>query len=134
VPIIATDVTALLMVYDMRRSVAFYRDVLGFEVLQNHEPDGHLYWVMLRLGGARLMLNAEFEDDKRPPALMPRRPGDCGVILYFSCDDVQQAYEHLRSKGCDAKQPKTTYYGMTQLHVTDPDGFQLCFQQPSSRA
>jgi catechol 2,3-dioxygenase-like lactoylglutathione lyase family enzyme len=50
----------------MRRSVAWYRDMLGFEVVQSHEPDGHLYWAMLRLGDATLMLNAQYED-KRPP-------------------------------------------------------------------
>jgi uncharacterized glyoxalase superfamily protein PhnB len=133
-PITATGVTTLLMVYDMRRSLAFYRDALGCEVLQSHEPDGHLYWAMLRLGGARLMLNAEFEDHKRPPAPPPRRPGDRGVILYFDCEDVQKAYEHLRSRGCGVKEPKTTYYGMTQLHLTDPDGFELCFQHAASGA
>ena len=66
-PITATNVTPLLMVYDMRRSVAFYRDVLGFEVVQTWEPDGHLYWAQLKLGGAVMMLNAEYEDDQRPP-------------------------------------------------------------------
>jgi catechol 2,3-dioxygenase-like lactoylglutathione lyase family enzyme len=40
--------TPLFQVFDMRRSVAWYRDMLGFEVVQSHEPDGHLYWAMLR--------------------------------------------------------------------------------------
>jgi hypothetical protein len=56
----ATNVTPLLQVYDMRNSVEWHCDVLGFEVLQKHEPEGHLYWAMLKLGDAVLMLNAKY--------------------------------------------------------------------------
>src|SRR6478672_3167857 len=67
----ATHVTPLLQVFDMRASVAFYCDVLGFELAQTHEPDGHLYWAMLKLDDAVLMLNAKYEDEHRPPAPLP---------------------------------------------------------------
>ncbi|MGD0390256.1 MAG: VOC family protein [Tepidisphaeraceae bacterium] len=130
-PIISRKVTPLIQVFDMRRSVAWYRDVLGFEVLQTHEPDGHLYWAMLKLGDAVLMLNAKYEDDKRPPAPPERVDGHDDLTLYFDCPDVDEAYEFLKSRGCDAAAPQTTYYGMRQLTVTDPDGFELCFQHPA---
>jgi catechol 2,3-dioxygenase-like lactoylglutathione lyase family enzyme len=45
--ITARKITPLLEVYDMRRSVAFYCDILGFEIQQKWEPDGHLHWAML---------------------------------------------------------------------------------------
>jgi catechol 2,3-dioxygenase-like lactoylglutathione lyase family enzyme len=38
--ITVTSITALLQVYDMHKSVAFYRDTLGFEVVHKYEPDG----------------------------------------------------------------------------------------------
>jgi hypothetical protein len=28
----------------------------------------------------------------------------------------------------DVKEPKVAPYGMKQLHLTDPDGYLLCFQ------
>jgi glyoxylase I family protein len=121
------SLTPLLMVYDMRRSVAFYRDVLGFEVLEDWEPDGHLYWAMLKLGDAVLMLNADYEDDKRPP-----EPGpliEHKLTLYFACRDVDAAYAQLRDLRCDAKEPVNTHYGMRQVFLRDPDGFSLCLQQ-----
>lgn len=107
-PIKAQGVVPLLQVYNMHRSTAFYRDVLGFEVLQTHEPDGHLYWAMLKLGGTRIMLNARFEDDERP-ASEPANTGHNDLTLYFDCPNVEEAYEHLRTKGSRVSAPNTRF-------------------------
>src|SRR5579862_5526061 len=120
----------LFQVYDMHRSVAFYRDVLGFEVIDRHAPNGHFYWAMLKHGNARLMLNAKFEDEHRP-AKPPAQTGHQDVTLHINCSNADEVYTALRGKGQVAKEPVTTYYGMRQVHVTDPDGFDLCFQHQS---
>jgi uncharacterized glyoxalase superfamily protein PhnB len=130
-PIQSHRATPLFQVFDMRRSVAWYRDMLGFEVVQSHEPDGHLYWAMLRLGDATLMLNAQYEDEDRPAQEPPSLPGHHDVTLYFDCPDVDAAHKHLEAKDVKSSGPKVTYYKMKQLTVTDPDGYQLCFQQPA---
>lgn len=41
------------------------------------------------------------------------------------------AYMHLRAHGVAAKEPKIAHYGMKQLYVIDPDGYNLCFQWPA---
>jgi glyoxylase I family protein len=77
-------VTPLLEVFDMRRSVAFYRDVLGFDVVQEWAPDGNLYWAMLKLGAAVLMLNARYEvaaQPAEPDAARSRRAHGHGTVL-----------------------------------------------------
>lgn len=125
----ATSVTPLFQVFDMRKSVAFYRDVLGFEVLHTHEPDGHLYWAMLKLGSAVIMLNAKYEDHLRPPT-PDKTPDHDDITLYFACPDVDAAYEHVIAKGVKVRPPETVHYGMKQLTIRDLDGFDLCFQQP----
>jgi uncharacterized glyoxalase superfamily protein PhnB len=84
---------------------------------------------MLKLGDAVIMLNSKYEDDDRPPQPDGTKHDD--MTLYFACPDVDAAYEHLRAKGAKVAPPKATYYGMKQLHVKDPDGFDLCFQQPA---
>jgi glyoxylase I family protein len=122
------SITPLLQVFDMHKSVAFYRDILGFEVVDKYEPDGHFYWAMLRDGDAALMLNAKYEDEHRPSEPV-RVAGHNDLTLYFGCPDVDGAYTELRGNGCEVKEPETTYYGMRQLTVKDPDGFELCFQQ-----
>jgi glyoxylase I family protein len=129
--IVAKDVTPLLQVFDMEKSVAFYRDLLGFAVVNEWRPDGHFYWAMLKLGGAVVMLNAKYEDDQRPPTPDARANAvHADITLYFDCADVDGAYAFLRDKGVDAKPPAVAHYGMKQLYLKDPDGFELCFQQP----
>jgi catechol 2,3-dioxygenase-like lactoylglutathione lyase family enzyme len=125
-------VCALLQVFDMPASIRFYRDVLGFEIVQTSAPGDHFDWCWLRLGGADLMLNTAYEDPDRPAAPEPARVAahsDTG--LFFGCPDVDATYAHLRAHGFDVKEPKVAPYGMKQLYVSDPDGYGLCFQWPA---
>lgn len=125
-------VCPLLEVFDMPRSIAFYRDVLGFEVVKTSAPGERFDWALLRKDDAELMLNTAYEDDERPPAPDPARvSGHADITLFFGCPDVDAAYAHLRARGVEVPPPSTTGYGMKQLTVTDPDGFALCFQWPA---
>ena len=64
----------LLQVFDMPTSIAFYRDVLGFEVESTSKPGGeHFDWALLKLNGVELMLNTAYEEDARPPGPDPAR-------------------------------------------------------------
>lgn len=125
-------VCTLLQVFDMPASVRFYRDVLGFEVVQTSPREGDQFdWGLLRLNDAHVMLNTAYEQDSRPA--LPERTrsiahGD--TCLYFSCSDVDAAYRHLKSKGIEVDEPEVAPYGMRQLYVRDPDGYALCFQWP----
>jgi glyoxylase I family protein len=120
----------LLQVFDMSTSIKFYRDVLGFEVVTTSNPRGeHFDWALLRLHGVELMLNTAYEEDARPPAPDPARiAAHDDTCLYFGCPDVDAAYAHLRARGVAAKEPKVAPYGMKQLYLNDPDGYNLCFQ------
>jgi glyoxylase I family protein len=120
----------LLQVFDMPTSIKFYRDVLGFEVVTTSNPGGeHFGWALLRLNGVELMLNTAYEEDARPPAPDPARiAAHDDTCLYFGCPDVDAAYAQLRARGVAAKEPKVAWYGMKQLYLNDPDGYNLCFQ------
>ena len=128
-----TGVTALLQVFDMPTSVRFYRDILGFEVMDTTEREGDQFdWGWIRLNDTRLMLNTAYEQDERPAQPDPARiRAHRDTCLYFRCPDVDAAYRHLRDKAVDVKEPKVAPYGMKQLYVTDPDGYCLCFQWPA---
>lgn len=126
-------VCVLLQVFDMPTSVRFYRDVLGFEVVQTSVREGDQFdWGLLRLGEATLMLNTAYEQEYRPPqpdkSLVAAHNDTC---LYFGCPDVDAAYRHLLDHGAEVEEPKVAPYGMKQLYVRDPDGYGLCFQWPA---
>lgn len=125
------SVCALLQVFDMPTSLAFYRDALGFEVLETSNPRAgdRVDWCYLKSGKAELMLNTAYEEPERPAAPEePRAAAHSDTCLYFGCPDVDGAYEYLRAKGIAADAPKVAPYGMKQLYLRDPDGYYLCFQ------
>lgn len=127
--------TPLVQVYDMPRSIRFYRDVLGFEVVA-HSPEfgeDFFHWVLLRLGQAELMLNTAYEDNRPPSPDARRMAAHRDTCLFFGCPDVDAAYEHLRRKGLEVKPPNVAPYGMKQLSFSDPDGYELCFQWPAKQ-
>jgi glyoxylase I family protein len=124
----------LLQVFDMPTSIAFYTDVLGFEVISTSSPGPRFDWALLKLNNVELMLNTAFESDARPPAPDPTRlAGHADTCIYFGCPDVDAAYTFLRGKGLDIKKPVVQHYGMKQLYVRDPDGYVLCFQWPATQ-
>jgi glyoxylase I family protein len=129
----------LFQVFDMPTSIAFYRDVLGFEVVTTSAGDkpksDQFGWALLRLNGVELMLNTAYEDDARPPAPDPARiAAHDDTAIYFGCPDVDGAYAYLSERGVKVKAPTIAHYGMKQLYVADPDGFNLCFQWPTKPA
>lgn len=117
----------LLVVYDMRRSVAFYRDVLGFEIESSWEPDGHFYWAQLKCGETRLMLNAEFEDEERRPE--HERPHSQDATFCFYPHDVVALREAIIGRGGSPGKLQQTHYEHTQFELHDPDGYKLMFTQ-----
>jgi len=128
-------VCTLLQVFDMPTSVRFYRDLLGFEIIQTTTPrNGDQFdWGLLRLGETELMLNTAYEQDKRPAAPDPVRiAAHRDVCLYFGCPDVDGAYRHLLSHGIDVEEPQIAPWGSKQLYLRDPDGYTLCFQWRAS--
>ena len=128
--------TPLIQVFDMATSLKFYCDVLGFTIHMaddnTHAPDHN--WVWLRRNDIDLMLNTAYDSDERPPSTDARHvAAHDDTTLYFGAPDVDAVYAHLLAHGIKVGKPKVAYYGMKQLYLRDPDGFELCFQCEASR-
>lgn len=125
----------LLQVFDMPRSLAFYRDCLGFEIVQAAPPAAagdDFGWCWLRRGSAEVMLNTAYDPEAiRPAAEEPGRvAAHDDTCLYIGCPDVDGVYRYLIDRGVRCDPPTDAPYGMKQLYLKDPDGFGLCFQWP----
>lgn len=126
----------LIQVYDMAEALRFYRDALGFELVSASEevdtPEGHFFhWCWLKLGNAHLMLNTAYDEGERPLQRDPTRQaahGDTG--LFFDCPNPDAVAEYLRGRGVTVSGPKDAPYGLRQLWMRDPDGYEVCFQAP----
>lgn len=116
------EIWPLLFVDDIARSLEFYRDRLGFEVVAEARDGDRLYWCRLRRDAASLMLQQTEAED-----------GDLshrgrGVVLYFLCDDADAMHAELTTRGMKLSAPQTAEYGMRQVEIVDPDGYDLCFE------
>lgn len=77
------------------------------------------------------MLNTQYEDDSRPPGRDPANvAAHHDTIIYFGCPQVDAAYEYLTKMGIKSDAPTVAPYGMKQLYLLDPDGYNLCYQWP----
>lgn len=113
----------LLTVEDIQRSIAFYRDRLGFEVVAEASTAGTTYWCRLaRQGGSLMLQQAEPAEDG------PAEGRGRGISLYLVCDDADAMYAELVDRGLSLDPPQEAYYGMRQLFVPEPDGYAICFE------
>ena len=133
------DLTACvpyLEVFDMAASVAFYRDVLGFQVKfatpEVETAEGRFsHFVRLARGEVDLMLNTAYDSNERPPERSEARWAGCRhVHLYIDADDVPALYAQMTGRGLQAAAPAETAYGYLAFHASDPDGYRLVFHQP----
>ena len=131
--------TPLIQVFDMPQALAFYRDVLGFEVVsaspEVETPEGRFsHWTWLRLGAADLMLNTQYDSGERPPkpdAAHLAAHGD--VCFYVGCSDVDAAHQRLTRRGLKVEPPTMTAYGLRLFSAKDPDGYTVVFQESLSQ-
>jgi uncharacterized glyoxalase superfamily protein PhnB len=123
------ELVPLLFVEDIGRSADFYRERLGFEMTMKWEPAGKLSWCRLEHGRASLMLQQALPEEDGPAEGRGR-----GVGFYFNCHDADAMHADLASRGLSLAAPKASFYGMNQLFVKDPDGYELCFQSVVERA
>ena len=113
--------SASLTVADLERSVAWYRDVLGFAIDQNHERNGRRIAVSLRAGEVRLLLGQD--DGSRGT---DRAKGE-GFSLQITTDqNVDDVAKRITDDGVSLDlEPADTPWGTRAFRFRDPDGFKF---------
>lgn len=120
-----------IQVFDMTLALQFYRDVVGFVVVQSSGEGDDVDWVLLQMGESWLMLNTVYEKDARPPKPDPARvTGHEDAAFFFSCPDIDLMYTYLISKNVKVESPFITGYGFKAINLKDPDGYGITFHWP----
>ena len=118
-PALVAPVSRRLIVTDPARSVAFYRDVLGFGVRDAHEDSGLPAAAEVVYGPARIQFataSVGEDDDRR--------------ALFFECDDVAAMREAVKDHGGDpGALQDVNWIKMRIFEIRDPDGHVLWFGQ-----
>ena len=113
-------VTNTLIVRDVKRSVAFYRDVLGATVLREGEP------TFLRLGNIWLTINVGGgPTDDKPEVLAspPRDPNILSIFLNLRVTDIRRYYDLWSSRGAKFITVPRVHATELRCYMRDPDGY-----------
>jgi len=113
-------VTNTLIVADVARSTAFYRDVLGAEVLREGEP------TLLRLGNVWLTINVGGgPTDDKPDVIArpPRSLTDLSFFLNLRVSDINRCYERWRARGAAFITEPKVHASELRCYMRDPDGY-----------
>lgn len=123
--------TPNLVVADVERSMAFYRDVLGFTVDATVPENPPHVFVSLTSGAVEIFLNAPEPAVAEYPAFRGRPIGGT-LTLFVEVDDVRGAHESLKDRVTIVMPLVTQWYGLTEFAFTDPDGYVITFAQKPS--
>jgi catechol 2,3-dioxygenase-like lactoylglutathione lyase family enzyme len=103
-------------VKSMPASVAFY-EKLGFAVENRNDEWG---WAMLRCADCQLMLDQSINLHPGIPRIS---------VLYLYPENLADFHRRARKNGLAIPELDTTFYGMAEFRVEDPDGNRLWIGQ-----
>lgn len=124
--------TPNLVVSDVERSVAFYRDVLGFAVEASVPDAAPFVFAWMKRGAIDLFLNAPEAAIEEYPAFRDRPIGGT-LTLFFEVNGIRQAWTDLENKVKVAMPLEVKWYGMTEFAFEDPDGYLITFAEREAK-
>ncbi len=108
-------------VNDLDKSLAWYRNILGFVVEERWEQDGTLMGVSLQAGGVTFMIG---QDDWKKGR--NRKKGEGFRLYCTTTQDVDALAKEIQARGGKLdSEPRDQPWGTRDFSLTDPDGFKI---------
>jgi catechol 2,3-dioxygenase-like lactoylglutathione lyase family enzyme len=122
-----TAISPFFIVSNVDRTIAFYRDKLGFETTFQ-QPEQNPFFAVIRREGAQLLVKSErnvtpLPNSKRHPFMR------WDAFVYAPEPDVLAA-EFVDHGAVFSEPLKDTHDGLRGFELTDPDGYVLFFGRP----
>jgi catechol 2,3-dioxygenase-like lactoylglutathione lyase family enzyme len=110
---------AMIYAKDVARALTFYRDLLGFKLIEDFRYEGKSVYARLRAPG-----------NEGTIALHQAGPNDSvasdGVRLYFEIEALDDFCRKLQQKGFYiTKMPQMMPWGWRHAYLNDPDGHEI---------
>ena len=110
---------AMIYVKDVPRALAFYRDLLGFKLIEDFRYEGTAVYARMRAPGGDGTIALH---QAGPGALLVSE----GVRLYFEVPDLDEFCRKLLQKGFYINQmPRMMPWGWRHAYLNDPDGHEI---------
>jgi catechol 2,3-dioxygenase-like lactoylglutathione lyase family enzyme len=123
----AAGISPFFIVGDVSRTIAFYRDKLGFEPTYQ-EPARNPFFAIIRRDGAQLFVKSEKSIAAVPNSSRHRH---LRWDAYVDVPDPDALAAEFAGRGTSFSAPLAdTHDGLRGFEVTDPDGYVLFFGRP----
>jgi catechol 2,3-dioxygenase-like lactoylglutathione lyase family enzyme len=119
---------AMIYVRRVEPALRFYRDRLGFRLIETFDWQGRLVYARLRAprGEGTIALHLPERGEKPNPR--------SGIRLYFEIKDLARVCARLKKGGVKFSQmPKRMPWGWTHAYLHDPDGYELSLYWAGAR-
>jgi uncharacterized glyoxalase superfamily protein PhnB len=128
------DVTPNLVVASVERSLAFYRDLLGFSLLTTVPENGPFAFAWMQRDGVNVFLNGLAAVRAEHPELAGRSIAGLNTIfIVLEAETTAAGVDAMRAAiGSRARvfmELKDQFYGMREFGLEDPDGHVIFFAQ-----
>jgi len=128
----ATRAGVILAVADVDRSVAFYRDAIGFGVEARYDDPPY---ATLALAGTRLSLAEQGHPAEDRPGVelaAPADPSRVDAVLVVEVEDARAEHARLGAQGVRfLAEPYEAPWGGCRFFCIDPDGYLVEIEQPA---
>ena len=124
--------TPNFMVEDVRKTIAFYQGVLGFEVVTTVEDEVEIGFAIMRRDQIELMFQSRKSLSENVPALTGSSIG-ASQTLYIEVTGIDQLYEQLQDKVEVVVEMHSTFYGTREFYFKDINGYILSFSEATAQ-
>ena len=119
-PFTAITLSASLTVGDLQKSLAWYRDVLGFTVAREFKRADTLFAVSLRAGAVPVLIT---QDDGARGA--NRVKGEGISLQLTTTQNIDELAKRIQARGGTLDSEPADGWGARVFRLRDPDGFKL---------
>lgn len=117
------DLIPMLESDDLSKTLSFYTEILGFELVNSFKEGDTLTWMMVKKDQVELMFTSRFMKSQSKSTLFTG-------TFYIYPDDVNALWEEIHDKVEVAWPIQDFEYGMREFGIVDPNGYLLSFGQP----
>ena len=126
-------------VHDIKKTVLFYQDVLGFKLemavsedksgIENELNENKKYvYAMMSRDGIEFMFQRTDSIGEDIPPLKDVSQG-ASVSFYMEVENLETLYQELKSNTDVMIELKTAWYGMQEFYIKDCNGYILGFAE-----
>lgn len=116
------------MVTDVNKTLDYYINTLGFELIDTNPGSGTYEWGYVKVGEVGFMFQEETSLKKEYKELNDYVIGGA-LTFYIRVKNIQELYQEVQNKVEVIKSLNKTFYGAYEFAIRDINGYVLTFAE-----